>query len=157
MTFSQIYNHLIRAIGNSQIQIVLAILSATLLMLATPLKATFAHQPYFEDQGTTQSSPLSIKDPTISTTLYAPIDSLNDVDYYIFNGINDLEVFIGITIPKIEGQLNFAPTVAIIGPGLPAAILPTTISINSQPYVGSITLSPTEPQTFFEPFSRTSY
>ena len=62
-----------------------------------------------------------------------------------------------LTIPPHEDQPNFAPTIAIIGPSLPDDIFPAAIKINSNPPIGSIVLSPTEPLPFFEPFSRNSY
>ena len=62
-----------------------------------------------------------------------------------------------MTIPPHEDQPDFAPTLAIIGPGLPDAMLPAAVRINSNPPIGSILLSPTEPLPFFEPFSRNSY
>lgn len=133
-----------------------AVLTLAVLML-TPVAPAHAHQPFFEDPDSTQTNPLAIEDPTISTALYATIDTLTDIDYYIFDAIEGLDVLVGITIPQIEGQLNFAPTVAVIGPGLPAGILPAVITTDSERPNGSIILTPTQPESFFEPFSRTSY
>ena len=60
-------------------------------------------------------------------------------------------------MPLIDGQLDFSPTIAVIGPGLPAGILPAVITTDSERPNGSILLTPAEPESFFEPFSRTSY
>jgi hypothetical protein len=137
--------------------IAFAILLAVLYTLVLPLQIAHAHQPFFEDEDTTQTNSIHIEDPTISTALYATIDSFTDIDYFIFNGTEGSDILLSITIPKIDGQLEFAPTVAIIGPGLPLAILPAIITTDSQTPPGSIIFSPTEPQSFFEPFSQSSY
>lgn len=138
-------------------KITFAILLTALYTLIVPLQPAHAHQPFFEDEDTTQTNAIYIEDPTISTALYATIDSFTDIDYFIFDGIEGADILIGITIPKIDGQLEFAPTVAIIGPGLPPAILPAIITTDSQTPPGSTILTPTEPESFFEPFSQTSY
>ena len=136
---------------------VFPILVVLFAVLFAPVQTAYAHQPFFEDPDTTQTKPLSINDPTISTALCATIDSLTDIDYYIFDGTEGADILVGMTIPQIEGQLNFAPTVAVIGPGLPAGILPAVITTDSERPNGSILLTPTDPESFFEPFSRTSY
>ena len=64
---------------------ILAILVTLFATLFAPTQTAYAHQPFFEEPDTTQTKPLSIKDPTISTALYATIDSLTDIDYYIFD------------------------------------------------------------------------
>ena len=139
----------------SQSLLVISLTAFTLLL--APVRSAYAHQPFFEDPDSTQTNPLAIEDPTISTALYATIDSLTDIDYYVFDAIERSDILVGVTIPQIEGQLNFAPTVAVIGPGLPAGILPAVITTDSEKPSGSFILTPTEPESFFEPFSRTSY
>ena len=56
-------------------------LTLTLLLLfATALPAS-AHRPYFEDKDIVAAAPWQIDDPTISTVVYATLDSKQDVDY----------------------------------------------------------------------------
>ncbi len=151
-------NFLNRTISRALIHCAIFAITLTLLgALLVPTQTASAHQPFFEDPDTTQTNPLSITDPTISTALYATIDSLTDIDYYIFDGTKGTNILVGITIPQIDGQLDFAPTVAVIGPGLPAGVLPAVITTDSERPNGSILLTPTDPESFFEPFSRTSY
>ena len=138
-------------------QITFAILLAVLCTLVLPPQMAHAYQPFFEDEDTTQTNSIYIQDPTISTALYSTIDSLTDIDYFIFDGIEGSDILLSITIPKIDGQLEFAPTLAIIGPGLPLAILPAIITTDSKMPPGSIIFTPTEPQSFFEPISQSSY
>jgi hypothetical protein len=115
-----------------------------------------AHQPFFEDKEFTAANPELIKDPTISTAVYATLETPNDVDYYSFEGRRGETIFLSITIPQIAGQENFTPTMALMGQGLPSSNLPDRVEKPKN--YGSLILPPPENSTaFFEPFSRTSY
>jgi hypothetical protein len=76
-----------------------------------------AHQPFFEDKEFTADNPGHIKDPIISTAMYATLETPTAVDYYTFNGSKGQSILLSITIPQITGQENFTPTMALIGPG----------------------------------------
>lgn len=117
---------------------------------------SLAHQPFFEDAEFSANNSMHIKDPSISTAVYATLETANDVDYYTFNGTKGETVFLSITIPQIAGQENFAPTMALIGPGLPYADLPDRV-LNPGDYGAIILAPPANATSFFEPFSRTSY
>lgn len=115
-----------------------------------------AHQPFFEDEDFTADNPGRIEDPTVSTAMYATLETPDDADYYIFNGGIGQSVLLSITIPQITGQENFTPTMALMGPGLPTADLPRQIAGPQD--TGVLILPPPANATaFFEPFSRTSY
>ena len=138
------------------------VLAVCLMLFSTSLAS--AHQPFFEDKDFTAKAPGTVKDPTVSTALYATLDSPRDVDYVTFEGKRGDSILIGLTIPAIDGQENFTPTVAIMGPGLPkvgGAQLPHRViaPANSNPPVGAITwrAAPGKPSIFYEPFSRTKY
>jgi hypothetical protein len=85
------------------------------------------HQPFFEEKDIKANAPWLIKDPTISTAIYATLDSPEDVDYYAFNGSKNQSIFLSITIPQIPGQENFTPTMALMVPGLPQSDLPERV------------------------------
>jgi hypothetical protein len=129
---------------------------AALLLLVTTVGAS-AHQPYFEGDDWTARKPYTVKDPTISTALYATLDRCDDVDYVTFTGKQGQSILVGVTIPQIEGQDEFAPTVAVMGPGLPKTALPAQVTTPRR--AGAVLLAPTPSPapTFFEPFSHTSY
>ena len=129
------------------------IIVTALLVLIVP---ALAHQPFFEEEDFTAGNPGHIKDPTISTAMYATLETPNDVDYYEFNGSQNQSVLLSITIPQITGQENFTPTMALIGPGLPPGDLPKQV-IKPQDSGVLILPSPANATSFFEPFSRTSY
>ena len=120
------------------------------------LVPALAHQPFFEDKEFTADNPGHIKDPTVSTAMYATLETPNDVDYYSFNGSIGQSVLLSITIPQIAGQENFAPAMALMGPGLPPGDLPKQV-IKPQDSGVRILPSPANAKSFFEPFSRTSY
>jgi hypothetical protein len=131
-------------------------LKMLILMLIVLIVPSAAHQPFFEDKEFTADNPLYIKDPTISTAVYATLETPNNVDYYTFNGSKGESVLLSITIPQIAGQENFTPTMALMGPELPNIDLPNQV-INPQNSGALILQPPKNATTFFEPFSRTSY
>jgi hypothetical protein len=129
------------------------LLVISFLVLLIP---ALAHQPFFEDKEFTANNPGHIKDPTISTAMYAALETPTNVDYYTFNGSIGQSILLSITIPQIAGQENFTPTMALMGPGLPPGDLPKQI-IKPQEYGVLILPPPANATPFFEPFSRTSY
>lgn len=129
----------------------------TLALLALTVAPAFAHQPFFEDADLTAANPWPVKDPTISTALYATLDTRGDVDYYTFDGRKGQRILLEMTIPQVAGQELFAPEMALLGPGLPVAALPSRVAI---PQGSGALLLPalTGPASSYnEPFSRTSY
>ncbi len=136
----------------------LAALPLALIAVLLAVTPASAHRPYFEEQDIVASAPWIIKDPTISTVVYATLDSAADVDYYAFDGRTGQRILLEMTIPQIEGQANFAPTIALLGPGLGQAALPAQVERPSGAG-GTLVMAPPAgaAETFFEPFSRTSY
>lgn len=133
-----------------------ALLLAFLFLLSAAPSAK-AHQPHFEDDDWTPANAYRVKDPTVSTALYATLDRRNDVDYVRFTGRAGQSILIGLTIPQIEGQETFTPTFALIGPGLPATRLPARIATPTGTGASILRPAPGEPTSFYEPFSRTRY
>ncbi len=126
-----------------------------LLILIVPASS---HQPFFETKDFSAENPGRIKDPTVSTAMYATLETPYDVDFYSFYGSIGQSILFSITIPQIAGQENFTPNMALIGPGLPRVDLPRTVNIAKPKDFGVLVLpSPANATPFFEPFSRTSY
>lgn len=132
-------------------------LTLALVLTAIAVLPALAHRPYFEETDIGPDEPWLIEDPTISTALYATLESTSDVDYYTFEGKRGQEALLELTIPKIEGQEEFAPTMALIGPGLPPDDLSEQV-VRAEG-AGVLVIPPPDgpAPTFFEPFSRTSY
>ena len=128
----------------------------TVALLALSIAPALAHQPFFEEQDITVEAPWRVKDPTVSTALYATLESAEDVDYYAFDGRKGQSILLEITIPQIAGQELFAPEMAVLGPGLgadatPARVTPPGLGVRLIPAL-------TGPAKMFnEPYSRTSY
>lgn len=140
----------------TSVRVMATLMMASFLLLAA-VRPAEAHQPYFEGEDWTPDTAYRVQDPTVSTALYATLDRRADVDYVRFTGRAGQSILIGLTIPQIEGQETFTPTLALIGPGLPAARLPARIE--TPPDTGAVVLRavPGEPTSFLEPFSRTRY
>jgi hypothetical protein len=126
------------------------------IVLLFLLDLALAHQPFFEDKEFDWDKPRHIKDPTVSTAIYATLETADDVDYYSFNGSSGQSILLCITIPQIIGQENFAPTMALMGKGLPLVDLPKKVK-KPEDFGALILHPPTNATAFFEPFSRTSY
>ena len=135
----------------------LAPLAFALLTSFVLVAPASAHQPWFEDKDIKAEAPWRIKDADVSTVVYATLDSASDVDYFSFAGKAGQRVYLAITIPQIKGQDEFAPTMALLGPGLATANLPARVQRSAGSGVLIIPPSPGPASTFFEPFSRTSY
>ncbi len=135
------------------------LIGAVLVLVSTLSMATrvFAHQPFFEDIDYTEANPRSIADPTVSTALYGTLSGADDVDYFTFEGRRGQEILVRVDIPQLAGLEQFAPTVALLGPGLPATPVPRKVAQPSG--TGAMVIPPPEgkPSTFYEPFTQTTY
>ena len=129
----------------------------TLALIALTAAPALAHQPFFEEEDITAANPWTVKDPTISTALYATLDSRSDVDYYAFDGRKGQRILLEMTIPQIAGQELFAPEMALLGAGLPEASLPARVAAPAGSGAQVLPALTGPAETFREPFSRTSY
>ncbi len=139
----------------SRIGVAILVIGVSLAVSAT----AWAHQPFFEEADIPPDRPWRIDDPLVSTAIYATLESPADVDVFIFDGLEGQPVYLSIVIPQIPGQEDFAPTAALIGPGLPEGreSLPVVVSLAEGDGVEVIPPPQGPPSTFFEPFTRTSY
>ena len=138
------------------------LLALTLVLLLAVLTASsaLAHQPFFEDPDSTAAAPISVRDPEISTALYSTLDRPDDVDFFSFSVTTGQTIEIGMSIPQIEGQEQFAPSIAVIARGMDMATdqwLPEDAAPLLSDDRGATLIGPVMAQIFFEPFSRTAY
>lgn len=136
---------------------ILLLLALAGIGLATS-QVVFAHQPFFEDSEFTAVSPYPVADASISTAVYATLDTRTDVDYFTFRAEAGQTVQLEITIPQIEGLADFDPTMAVMGEGLQS--VPSAVSLPNQiesSFERGEIIPPTLAEPFFEPFSGTSY
>ncbi len=137
--------------------LLLCALMFSLILIVVATVPALAHRPYFEEEDIGPDAPWPVDDPTISTAVYATLESATDVDYFTFEGQAGQVILLALTIPQIEGQADFAPTLALMGPGLPGADLPGHVICPDEAGALEIAPLPGPAPTFFEPFSRTSY
>lgn len=134
-----------------------------LLSLLSPLcvsDTALAHQPFFEETDTTSSTPMMVTDPEISTALYSTLDKPGDVDFFAFTVSAGQTIEVGMTIPQISGQEEFAPTIGVIASGLEKSAisgLPADALSLLSDDEGAVLQEAAEASIFFEPFSRTAY
>ena len=122
--------------------------------------AALAHQPFFEETDTTSSTPMMVSDPEISTALYSTLEKPGDVDFFAFPVSAGQTIEIGMTIPQISGQEEFAPTIGVIASGLEkgeVSELPADALGLLSGVEGAYLLRAADATVFFEPFSRTAY
>ena len=136
------------------------VLTPALLGLAAVLataQPAFAHQPFFEEANLTPEKPWHIRDPLVSTAVYATLDPAGDVDYFAFEGQAGQSIYLGLVIPQIAGQEEFAPALALLGPGLPEPRVPAEVVLPPGAGAREIPRLTGPTTTFYEPFTRTSY
>ncbi len=118
-----------------------------LVCATAPTGAALAHQPFFENPDTTASTPMPVKDPAISTALFATLERPGDVDFYMFTVAAGQSIEIGMTIPQIAGQEEFAPSVGVIAAGLDSSAvseLPVEVRSLVSAQTGATVLEPVE-------------
>lgn len=143
----------------SFLQVMAALSLALTLILIVGLDA-LAHQPFFEDPDTTVTSPMKVENPEISTALFSTLDRPGDVDFFAFSVKAGQSIEIGMTIPQIEGQEQFAPTIGVIANDLDGGVisaLPVSALALVSDRSGADVIEPVSATIFFEPFSRTAY
>ena len=106
-----------------------SVIALALVLLTLFVAPVWAHQPFFEEKDIIADAPWQVKDPTVSTAVYATLESSADVDYYTFEGRKGQSILLEITIPQIAGQALFAPEMALLGPGLAAYRLPARVAV----------------------------
>ena len=136
------------------------VLALALLLAVFAASSAMAHQPFFEEPDSTVAAPMSVKDPEISTALYSTLDRPDDIDYFSFSVSAGQTIEIGMSIPQIEGQEQFAPSIAVIASGMDK-VTDQWLPEDAAPLLtgdrGATLIGPVKAQIFFEPFSRTAY
>ena len=90
---------------------------ALFLALAVP---AVAHVPYFEETDLSGGSPFVITDITQSKAIYAYLESPDDRDPYLLLVREPVRIYVKVIVPYCKSYVDFRPSFALIGPGLPA-------------------------------------
>lgn len=134
---------------------------ASLLVLATMTVPAVvrAHQPYCEFADLTAESPWKTPDAAVSYAYFGNLYPAADVDYFTFDASAGQSVLLSLSIPAIDGQENFAPTMAVFGPGIDAETpltLPKRVSAPTD-QEGMLVPLGDEPVYWYEPFGGRYY
>lgn len=130
--------------------------------------AAQAHVPYFERRDFTESRPLVIpKEVEQSIAVYAWLrwgqDGVStDVDPYRFELIGPTSIYAELLVPVCEAYRDYAPWLALVGPGLPppptGLVLPFEVPLGEGVLIAADPYQPGDlRETFFEPFGNKSY
>jgi len=129
-----------------------------LLLMAVPLfigAAVHAHRPSFPTGAAgTPEAAVRVRDVDLSQVWYYEATEEAPRLWLTFDGRRDQEVFVQIGVPVIERYRSLRPSVALLGPGLPAAELPFGVPEELGGRVVS-TEDVQEPRFFYERFTGT--
>ena len=114
-----------------------------------------AHRPQFirTDNSKLENARV-ISDPEISRAIYGEL-APGEVHFYQFVLPEDREFFAQMLVPARPRSKDFQPTLALIGPGLPA--MAAEIPFALPPNTGALILPWEDKEVFFEPFTQTRY
>ncbi len=115
----------------------------------------FGHQPIVSDgSAINAASAISLGDVNVSRVVYHEVTADAARLWMTFEGTAGQLLYVQLGLPAIERLTSYRPSVAILGPGLPAIDLPFEVPAG----LGGILLSSsdvTNPTVFDEPFSST--
>lgn len=114
----------------------------------------YAHKPIFENRNSTFENPIVISNHRISSVVYGELKNKDDVDFVKFSGKRGEEFFIEMAIPRIKGNEDFKPYIALIGKEIMKA---ENVSIKLPKDYGVIVIYPVPTRYFYEKFTGTSY
>lgn len=115
----------------------------------------FGHQPIVSDgSAVNAASAISLGDVNVSRVVYHEVTADAPRVWMTFQGTTGQLLYVQLGLPAIERLASYRPSVAVLGPGLPAINLPFEIPAG----LGGMVLSSsdvTNPTVFDEPFSGT--
>ena len=123
----------------------------------------FSHVPYLEEEDFTMERPFKVKSIEQSIAVYAWLEFedsyTEDVDVYTFELTTPSRVFVESLVPECAEYVNFLPSFALVGPGLPEP--DGELPLPLPPGCGAVIIENYQPgeerPTFFEPFGDKSY
>jgi hypothetical protein len=137
------------AVSNFRIGVLVFLLGN---VLAQPV---LAHRPIFtNDAATGPDTAIAISNPAISQVVYRELTQQRPQVWLTFTAPKDFELFIQIGVPVIDRLKDFRPSMALVGPGLPAEGAPFPLP----PGLGAKVFSTKEvekPRFFHEHFTAT--
>ncbi len=120
-----------------------------------PSSPAYAHRPIFsQETGTDPQTAIPFGEPDVSQVVYRELTPTQQQVWLTVTVPKEFKLFVQIGVPVIDRFRNFRPSVAVVGPGLPAVELPFTIPEG----MGAVVFSTKEvenPRVFHEHFTGT--
>ncbi|MBC04280.1 MAG: hypothetical protein CMJ34_13420 [Phycisphaerae bacterium] len=129
----------------------------TSLLLAFGLGlSAHAHKPFFSGDYGTPEDAWEVPDPDISIVLYQEITCELPQLWMTLDGEADFPLYIQLGVPVIDRLSDYRPSVALVGPGLPAA--DSELPFELPDGTGVLVFDSDDvdqPGGFYEPFTQT--
>ena len=118
-----------------------------------------AHTPIFiEREITSPDTAWPVGDYAISWAFYGRVTPAGAPQYFAIDGRAGERLYATMEVPEIAGLQEFRPSLALIGPGLPAFDAPPGVTLPAESGGVRVDDARSAPRARFdEPFSRTSY
>lgn len=133
------------------------LIALTALLVLVPEAS--AHVPYIERKDFTAEDQFEIADVEQSIAVYAWIEQAADVDFYAFVVDEPIQLFAELLVPVCPAYADFLPSLALLGPGLPAPQFELPVDLLEGH--GAIVVPNVEPggnrEQFYEPFGGKHY
>lgn len=135
-----------------------------LILIFSFKSVALAHIPLDTSTSASKEDPIFVEDHQISWAAYNQLEQAGDVDYYSFKAEQGEEIYFSMVIPLIKRYQNFKPDLALIGPalendyaGYDPDYINSILKLESDENIIIVRDDNDNPDTFFEPFTRTSY
>lgn len=130
-------------------------LATGLLLVVCAVVATYAHKPVaIGGTYATFEQPLWMEDIAVSQVAYAELNDSHRVLWLAFDAEAGTQLDLSLGVPVIERLVDYRPSLAVLGPGMPPIDLPFEVP----PGTGGVpfeTSAVGEVDSFHEPFTGT--
>jgi hypothetical protein len=130
-----------------------------LLAVLVSARVAAAHTPIFVERDiTTPEQAWPVGDYAISWAFYGRVTPAGAPQYFAIDGRAGERLYATLEVPEIDGLQEFRPSLALIGPGLPAFDAPPGVTLPTEFGGVRVDDARSAPRARFdEPYSRTSY
>ncbi|TDT47639.1 hypothetical protein [Fonticella tunisiensis] len=130
------------------------VFTSLIIMMLVFTTTAQAHKPMFEGTNSTYERPVVVPDHKISYVVYGELKDERDIDFIKFTAKKGDPLFVETAIPKINGNEDFRPYIAIAGKGIYSK---DRVPFNVVNGMGVTVIPPAASRDFYEKFTQTSY
>jgi len=128
-----------------------------LVVIVAVSLGALAHKPIAVGETyPTRDVAVQVFDPDVSQVIYTEIAPEAPSSWIFVETAGPFDLYVSLGVPAIDRLVDFRPSLAIVGPGLPEINLPGTFAMpggSGAVLLGTTAIS--EPEAFFEPFTGT--